>query len=291
MSLLDFIRQLLSNAGLREDFAHDPQGTLAAHGLDTVTPQDVHDALILSEDDSQHGDFSRNYDLGHNSAGFTPPPPPVHHDYATPAASHEAAVQYLNNYITNNNYVTDNSINQQIDTHGGAFDQTIDEHNTTANGDGSVAVGGNVDHSPITTGNGNEIGNTNVHGSGNVVGNGNQAVTGEHDTTGFGSGAVTSTANSTTIGGNVTVDHGSAFGSGSGPVSVDNSNHSIDNSTHNWTDNSSHDYSIHNDNTWNDNHSTDSHSTDSHSTDDHSIEHSFNHDADVHAHLADHVMV
>ena len=263
--VLDFILKLISDGELRQDFAADPQGTLHAAGLDTVSPADIHDALVLAEDDSQHADFSRHYDTGHNSIGFAPPPPVVHHDYATPAASHDAAVQYLNNYVTNN-YVddrdttVDNSVNQQIDTHGGHFDQDIDIHSTTASGDGAVAVGGDVDHSPITTGDHNQVGNGNVEGNGNVVGNGNQAVTGDHDTTSFGSGHATTT----TVGGDVSVGDGGAFASG-GNATVDNS----DNSLHNVGN-------IHTDNSVRDSHNDSS---------DHSIDHSFNHDDFGHEHL------
>jgi hypothetical protein len=268
MDIYTLIRDLLGNAGLRAAFLQDPQGTLHEIGLDNATPEDIHDAITLACDD-QSADFSRNYDFGHNS--FAPPPPPMHHDYATPAASHEAAAQYLNSYITNN-YATDNSINQQIDTHGGDFDQDLDIHNTTANGDGAVAVGGDVDHSPIVTGDGNSVGN--VNGDGNVVGDGNDAVTGDHSTGGFGTGATVGEGG-TNIGGNVTVGEGGAFGSGGSTVQVDNSTDDHSTTTTS-TDDHSVNTEIHTDNTWNDDHSIN-----------HSINHSFDHDSDVHFDTAD----
>jgi hypothetical protein len=236
LSLLEFLKELLTNVQLRDYFAEDPQGALHEYGLDDLSPADVHDALVLAED-NQTADFSRNYDTGHNSVQFTPPPPPAHHSYATPAESHEAAVQYLNNYVTNN-YVddrdttVDNSINQQIDTHGGDFDQDIDVHSTVASGDGAVAAGDDISGSTITTGDDNQVGDGNIRGDGNVVGDGNHAVTGSDNTTAFGNGNATSTD----VGGDVNVGEGGAFASG-GSAAVDNS----DNSRHDvGNDNSDH---------------------------------------------------
>jgi hypothetical protein len=84
LSLMEFLQALLADAGLRGDFGDDPQGTLAAHGLAGLTPADVHDALVLVQD-NQTVDYSLD--------AATPPPPP-------PAADdHEAAVQYLARYL------------------------------------------------------------------------------------------------------------------------------------------------------------------------------------------------
>src|SRR5215217_9685467 len=77
LSLLEFIRELLFNDELRQDFADNPEGTLAEHGLENLSPEDVHDALVLVED-NQTADFSRDYNTGDNSVStFTPPPPVV----------------------------------------------------------------------------------------------------------------------------------------------------------------------------------------------------------------------
>jgi hypothetical protein len=244
LSLLEFIRDLLSDDELRQDFSQNPEATLASHGLADLSPDDVHDALVLAED-NQTADFSRDFNVGNGGGGgFTVPN--VHH--VAGADSHHEAISYLNNFITNN-FVTDNSINQQIDTDGGDFDQDIDVHNATANGAGAVAVGGDVDDSPITTGDGNTVGDGNVRGDGNITGNNNdgnltgngdgnvvgddnQAVTGDHNTTAFGGGDATNV-------GDVHVGDGGAFGVGSGRVSVDNSDNSQHNSNN--TDNSQHD--------------------------------------------------
>jgi hypothetical protein len=211
MSLLEFLRELFTNVQMRDYFLEDPHGALEEHGLGHLSPADVHDALVLIED-TQTADFSRDYNTGDNSlAVATPPPPPAHFD----GDDHEAAVQYLNNYITNN-YVTDNdtivdnSVNQQIDTGGGDFEQDIDIDSVVASGDGAVAAGDDIEDSTIVTGDDNLVGEGNVRGDGNVIGDNNQAVTGDDNTTSFGSGD----ASSTEVGGDVNVGAGGAFSSG-----------------------------------------------------------------------------
>jgi hypothetical protein len=72
-TLLEFLRELAGNTGLREWFAHDPQGALHQHGLDDLSPADVHDALVLVQD-NQTVDFSRDYGIGavgdHDATAF-----------------------------------------------------------------------------------------------------------------------------------------------------------------------------------------------------------------------------
>jgi hypothetical protein len=264
-TLIEFLLNLMRDPAAQTAFQDDPQGYLASCGVGDVSPADVHDALVLLED-NQHADFSRDHNTGGNSVHVVPPPPAPHP--APGVSEHQSAIQYLNNYITNNyiddrDTITDNSVNQQIDTGGGDFDQDIDVHSTVASGDGSVAAGGNIDGSTITTGSGNTVGDGNVrgdgnivgddndgnltgHGDGNVVGDDNQAVTGHGNTTAFGDGSATS------VGGDVSVGHGGAFGAGGSAVSVDNSDHSTndsfnDNSDHSTNDsfNDSSDHSVH----------------------------------------------
>jgi hypothetical protein len=175
-SLLDWILSLLRDPDARAAFQANPDGYAAAHGFDGLSSADVHDALCLIADNG-----SASYDhkfSGSNEVHY--PPPQQHYDY------HEPASQYLNHYITNN-YTTieehntniDDSVHQNIDTHGGDFNQVIDNDPVVASGDGAVAAGGNIDHSTLTT------------GDGNVVGDGNHAVTGDDNTTAFGSGDAT----------------------------------------------------------------------------------------------------
>ena len=236
LSLLEFVRELLSNAGLRDLFAKDPQAALESKGLDNVDAHDVRDALTLVSDDHQEADFSRHYDTGSNhldAGSFTA----AHHSAPEPHG-HETAAEYVNRYITNNfvddrDTTVDNSTNQQIDTHGGNFDQDIDVHSTVASGDGAVAAGGDISGSTITTGDGNQVGDGNIKGDGNVVGDGNQAVTGDHNTTSFGEGNATSTD----VHGNLSVGDGGAFASG-GSATVDNADNSLHNVGNTHTDNS-----------------------------------------------------
>lgn len=84
LSLMEFLQALLADAALRGDFGDDPQGTLAAHGLADLTPDDVHDALVLVQD-NQTVDYSLD--------AITPAPPPPAGD------DHEAAVEYLARYL------------------------------------------------------------------------------------------------------------------------------------------------------------------------------------------------
>jgi hypothetical protein len=169
-SLLDWLLDLLRDPDARAAFLRDPDGYLNECGFHDVSSADVHDTLSLISEN----DYSNN----HHGVHYPPPS----HDYHGGSAGH-----YLNSYITNN-YTTieehntniDNSVHQDIDTHGGDFDQVIDNDPVVASGDGAVAAGGDIRDSTLTSGNGN------------VVGDGNHAVTGDGNTTAFGSGDATS---------------------------------------------------------------------------------------------------
>jgi hypothetical protein len=182
-SLLEWLLDLLKDPSARADLLDDPNKYLDDHGFGNVDARDLYDSLCLAADnDHSHNDHGNHY------------PPPKHYN------NHEDAGHYLKSYITNNyTYVDDrdtnidDSIHQKIDTHGGDFDQTIDNHPVVASGDGAIAAGGDIRDSTLTT------------GDGNVVGDGNRAVTGDHNTTAFGQGDAT----------NASFDD-AHFGSGSG---------------------------------------------------------------------------
>jgi hypothetical protein len=169
-SLLDWLLDLLRDPASRAAFQADPQGYLNTCGFHDVSGRDLHEALTLISDDDHHG--HSDHDVHY--------PPPHHYEHG------DTAEHVLRNYITNN-YTTieehntniDDSVHQNIDTHGGDFNQVIDNDPVVASGDGAVAAGGNIDHSTLTT------------GDGNVVGDGNHAVTGDDNTTAFGSGDAT----------------------------------------------------------------------------------------------------
>ncbi len=250
-TLIEFLLNLMRDPAAQTAFQDDPQGYLASCGVGDISPADVHDALVLLED-NQDADFSRDYNTGGNTVHVVPPPLAPHP--APGVSEHQSAIQYLNTYITNNyiddrDTITDNSVNQQVDTGGGDFDQDIDIDSVVASGDGSVAAGGDIDGSTITTGDGNTVGDGNVRGDGNivgddndgnltgdgdgnVVGDDNQAVTGDGNTTSFGEGSATS------IGGGVSVGDGGAFGVGGSDVDVDNSDNSTNDSFNDNSDNS-----------------------------------------------------
>jgi hypothetical protein len=262
LSLIEFIRRLLSDAHLQQDFKADPQGTLKAVGLDHMGAQDVKDALTLVHEDSAQPVHHQSGHQDHDRDGKPAPEP--HH--------HETAAQYVNRYIDNTfekHTTVDNSFHQTVDTHGGNFDQELDYHPVTASGHGAVAAGGDIRDSTITSGHDNQIGDGNIKGDGNVVGSGNHAVTGAGNTTGFGAGAVSSTH----AGGDLNVGNGAAFASG-GSAAVNNSDNSLHNSNNSWTDASTHDSG----NTFSDNSVHDSGNTST----DASQHHSGNTDVDTH---------
>jgi hypothetical protein len=212
-SLLDLLFNLFREPEAKAAFRDDPNGYLATCGA--ISPDDVRDALVLLQDD-QEADFDREYSAG---AGHTsghghiapPPPAPEKHDGES---DHEAAVRYLNTYVTNNyvdnrDTIIDNSVNQQIDTDGGNFDQDIDIDSTAATGDGAVAAGGDIANSDIVTGDGNQVGEGNLAGDDNLVGDANDVISGDDNTTAFGDGDANRSALK-----DVGVNHGGALSVG-----------------------------------------------------------------------------
>ncbi len=255
-SLLEFLRELLSDAGLRAQFENDPQGTLNANGLGNVSAADLHDGLSLACDASEH-----DSDNGHGGGHHVAAPQPVDHD--------QSPIEYLRTYITNNYTIDDrdtnidNSIDQTIDNRGGHFDQDINNTNTTNSGDGAVVAGDDIDGSTIATGDHNQIGDGNVSGNHNTVGDGNEVSSGHGNTVGFGSGDVSS------VDGGVSVGAGGAF-SGTGNASTDSDSVTQQN-VGNETTHTSYDdaFNTSNDVDINDDHSYASTTHDDHSSDTH----------------------
>jgi hypothetical protein len=233
-SLIDLLLNLLRDPQALAAYQNDPQGYLSSCG--DVSPDDIHDALVLLQD-SQDADHSRDHNTGgnHVAGAHIPPPPPAHDG----ESDHEAAVRYLNTYITNNyvddrDTIVDNSVNQQVDTHGGDFDQDIDVHSTVASGDGAVAAGGDIDGSTVVTGHDNQVGDNNVRGDGNVVGDNNDVISGNDNTAAFGNGD----ANSASFD-HVNVSDGGALavgGDADGSYHVDGSFNETETTTTNTTD-------------------------------------------------------
>ncbi|MFR9803805.1 IniB N-terminal domain-containing protein [Pseudonocardia sp. RS010] len=236
MTLLEFLLKLIGNdeesLDLQEDFREDPYGTLRDAGLEDLTAEDVHDALVLIQDNDT-ASFDRNYDTGSNhlvAAAAAPRHDGGHHDGGHHDGGHDegdhdghkGAVEYINKYVTNNyvddrDTIVDNSVNQKIDTDGGDFRQDIDIDAVTASGEGAVAAGGDIEDSVVTT------------GDDNIVGDDNNVVEGDGNTTAFGSG----NANSASFE-DVSVDEGGALsvgGNATGDYDVSDSYNSVSNET------------------------------------------------------------
>ncbi|NMH98940.1 IniB N-terminal domain-containing protein [Pseudonocardia acidicola] len=225
-SLIELLLNLLRDPEALAAFQEDPQSFLSSCGITELSPEDVHDAVVLAQD-SHDSSFDRDHHTGGNHVQLPPPPPAPHP--APGESHHEAAIKYLNTYITNNyvddrDTIVDNSINQNIDNRGGYFEQDIDVDSVVASGDGAVAAGGDIEDSTITTGNGN------------VVGDGNHVVNGHDNTTAFGNGDATSTE----VGGDVNLGDGAAFASGGG-AAVHNTDNSTNDSFNDFSDNSTND--------------------------------------------------
>jgi hypothetical protein len=235
-NLLELLLNLLRDPGA---YREDPEGFLSSCG--DVSPEDIREALILLQD-RQDADFGREYNTGGNVVHVPPPPPAPEPEPGE--SNQEAAIRYLDTYVTNNyitnegDTITDNSINQQIDTGGGDFDQDIDVDSVVASGDGSVAAGDDIEDSEITTGDDNIVGDGNVDGDDNtsIDGDDNELVDGDDNTVGFGEGDTSSTE----IDGDVSVDDGSSLAIG-GSSSVDSSDHSDDDVNIDNSDNSTND--------------------------------------------------
>ena len=153
MTLIEFIRELLGRdrdgVELRDWFQNDPHAALAHHGLGHLTTEDVHDAMVLVQDNDTVS-FDREYDTGAGGLG--------------PAAHHAGGHEHVREHIT-----------------GDHVTNTVDNHSVTATGDGAVAAGDGIERSTITTGDGDVVGDGNqaVSGDGDTTAFGSgSAVTG-----------------------------------------------------------------------------------------------------------------
>lgn len=210
-TLIQLLLNLLSDPKAAAEFQENPQAFLATCGLAAVTPEEVHDAAVLVAD--QHA--SKPHHGGGDHPHHTPPPPaPDHGD------DHESAVKYLQTIVTNNwiddrDTTVDNSIHQVINADGDV-NQTIDNDTVIASGDGSVAAGGDIEDSTVTTGNGNAVGDGSLAGDDNTVA--------------YGAGD----ANSATLS-DVTVDDGGALAVGGAASGVDSTSGSFNEETNSST--------------------------------------------------------
>ncbi|MFE7199803.1 hypothetical protein ACFU8R_05965 [Pseudonocardia alni] len=220
LSLVEFVKIILGlgpdkdeNIELRDWFLKDPDAALEYHGLGHLTAEDVRDAAVLLQDNDTVS-FDRSYDTGfdwdHGNAGWAwKAGSEGHHEGGHKHGAEHEKVHVKDNFyeydVNDRDTVVDNSINQNIDTDGGDFRQTIETNSVTASGDGAVAAGRDIEDSTITTGNGN------------AVGDGNAVVNGDDNQVAFGDG---SSADSY---GDITADDGGAVAIGGGDADGDDS--------------------------------------------------------------------
>ncbi|ALE79670.1 hypothetical protein WY02_15885 [Pseudonocardia sp. AL041005-10] len=264
LSLVEFIKLLLGNSSesikVQDWFQKDPNAVLHYYGLSELSPEDIRDAIVIAQDNDtvsfdRHYDTGFSWDSGKGGWGWNEGKGD-HGDHGHKAAASHENVHVKDVWHTENiddrDTVVDNSVNQNVDTHGGDFRQDIDIRSTSASGDGAVAAGGDIDGSTITTGNGN------------VVGDDNNVVKGDGNTTAFGEGSATKTGDisadkggAVSIGGNANGSHDATnsfndtHNESHSSVDIDDSYNTDDSTeTHTSVDNNSHthtDIGSHND--------------------------------------------
>ncbi|GAA4541570.1 IniB N-terminal domain-containing protein [Pseudonocardia xishanensis] len=179
MTLLEFLLSLFgddqADLKLQQDFAKDPYGTLKAAGLEDLSAADVHDALVLVQD-NQTVDFGdSDVSTGGNTIVVPPAPAFPHHEAAHSEGAHHApsAVEYIQTYVTNTEVQDGDTLLgspvDQVIHADGDVNQVLTSTTTAATGDGAVAAGGDIDDSTVTTGDGNAIGEGSLAGDGNTV--------------------------------------------------------------------------------------------------------------------------
>jgi hypothetical protein len=230
MTLLEFLRELTTNEQARDLYAANPEATLSQYGLDNLSPADVHDALVLIEDNE-----TAQYTAGHFDAQFgTPPPVPMGYT----GSEHEAAVEYINRYVSNDydadrDSNTDNFLEQDV-RNSGIFDQDVDVDSLVASGDGSVMADDGITDSAVVSGDENQVGAGNLSGDNNLVGDSNNAIGGDGNTTAFGGGDANKSALE-----DVGISHGGALSVGAtatGDYDASSSFNDTDASTRNSTE-------------------------------------------------------
>jgi hypothetical protein len=167
----NLLRELLGNRDAAEEYSKDPEGWLKGHGYDNVSPEAVQQCAV-SYAGAGGGAAYASTAASAASAGV-----------AGIAAAVDPVV--YNHYYEVDNSV-DNSITNNIENHGTLnFDQTVQQ------GDGNVAVDGDVYDSQIQTGSGIQAdGDVDIDDSNVATGDDNQQaiddsinVTGDDNTT------------------------------------------------------------------------------------------------------------
>jgi len=136
-ALIEFILSLLRDPALAEQFDTDPEGTLAANGMQNVTYDDLCAVLPMVYDHPQVVQTVAPAALSQTtpSGGIAPHNVDVIRELQNVVTS--------NSYITNNSTLVDQSVNQNIWAQGDVM-QMFDNDAVLATGEGSTAVGGDV---------------------------------------------------------------------------------------------------------------------------------------------------
>lgn len=151
-ALLDFLHGVISDGASRARFSADPSGAMAAGGVVATSPQGVYDALVRIGDDQ---DLAQGFDRGSDGGRargtdvlHVPPPPPP--EYFGEHDAHDAAVHYLDNYVSSS-----------FDDDLGPFTGSSAEHGVDADGDfrgPDVKVGDDTVHDFSATDTGHDYG-------------------------------------------------------------------------------------------------------------------------------------
>jgi hypothetical protein len=170
-SLIEFLIDLLRDHAAQEEFANDPQGMLARHGLDSLTAQDVRDITpMLADHEGVTVKHGGSHSVLHH-AGY-------HHDDPVRAISQITNHYEVKNvevyepheynltYVDHRTYIDDRDTNVNVDDrdttniHAGgdvnvenSFNQDNDvnviKDSYNQDNDGVDNKGGTIDHSPV----------------------------------------------------------------------------------------------------------------------------------------------
>jgi hypothetical protein len=175
-SLIEFLLDMMRDPTTQNDYARDPNGTLAARGLSGVTAQDVHDVQPLLADHQgvsasaggAHAARSTllDHSYGHHPAGHSAgyaghyaahdPSAAIHHVTSAYEVDHSTVVrnvtQEYKQYATYKTYVTDNSVHAD---HG----STVIQDSFNQDNDGIDLKGATVKDSVIAGNDANQSGN------------------------------------------------------------------------------------------------------------------------------------
>ena len=231
-TLLQFLLDLLHDKQALADFKEDPQGALHAAGLEHVCVQDIQDLLpvvLEKEDPEQCAKYEDDCDRGdcHDDNPRHPEHDDSHHRDYDPGCDddhhrehhHESEIDKV---VTHLNYVVNNYSYDSHDTiyntnnvtkiwadHGAHVDVTNETQNAGA---GGVNVHGS-NSGPITTGDGNVVGDNNQiadHGANAAFATGSTALS----NVGANGGGAINTGAGGSASGNHTDAHLTAFGGG-----------------------------------------------------------------------------